>query len=177
MSNSVIARLLEEAREEFVSNGLFMHMVKTSSKQTLEAWLDHNPEVLGNAVDRTFARQGVESPELKKMIHASLRFRVLAGTVYRTVEYPEVEHTGHEGFCAHQKMDKDTLNFECEVPGNQAQVNAWHAAFGQNCACPFWEPPVKHEEEPTELEKLFKDGDDKYEALQELGIRNRQGER
>lgn len=173
MSNAIIGRLLEAARQEFLKDDSRQHMVKSASAEARESWLDYHPEILTGIVDKVATMQGIDDPSLKRMVHSSLKFRILAGTIYQNVEYDDF---GTEGFCKHQKMDPQTLNFECDPPNNKDAARNWHAAFGHNCACPQWEPPSKQEAKPSEIEKLFADGDSKYEALQELGIRNRKGD-
>ena len=173
MSNQVIGKLLEGARQEFLKDSSREHMVKSASATTVESWLDSHPELLTGIVDKMATQQGLDSPCIKRMVHSSLKFRVLAGTVWQPVEYDDFQG----GFCKHQKYDPDTGNFECDPPTNKDAARNWHAAFGHNCACPAWEPPTEHKpKQPTELEKPFQDGDDKYEALQELGIQNRKGD-
>ncbi len=165
IESEATGRLLETARKRFVeAHGT---LVKNSSRRHLQTWLDHTENLaIEDAVKFASREHNLDEPGVLREISASLRFRVLAGTVHIPVPFSE---TLRGGTCKHQEYDPESGGWPCKVPSNQAQVDGWHEAFGPGPACPFYEPPNDPVENPgTELENLLDEGEDLYDAWRKL---------
>ena len=164
MIDSLTADILEKSRLHLLSENPFL---SNSCRKTASSWTSKTGAV-NRSVEEILKAEGLsEVDSLRKEVQASLEFRVMAGILTRPVVYPEVKG----GVCAHQDYDINTGNFQCRVPSNQAQVDAWHECFGQGPACPFYEPPTEQRtDSDTELDKMLKEDPDVDHAFDALGI-------
>jgi hypothetical protein len=146
-------------------------MAKTASKSYLQTYFDLQENApIKEAIKLASARTGIDDPELSRMVEQSMRYRVFAGILNIKITVPEEEPLG--GVCGCQEYDEATNSWPCKVPGNQEAADAWHAAWGNSPACPYWKDPTPKEDKApqNELEKLFAEGEDMEKIWRELGL-------
>jgi hypothetical protein len=145
-------------------------MVKTASRNYLQSHLDMTDNaVIKDAMELASVRTGIEDPEFERMVEQSMRYRIFAGILNIKITVPDEEPVG--GVCGCQSYDEETDSWPCKVPSNQEAADAWHNAFGNTPACPFWEDPNPRDDSPqNELEKMFQAGDDIEGIWRELEL-------
>jgi hypothetical protein len=166
MEHEAIATLLETARRKFLETQEHFvgYMTKQGEFRGLSRWLDgEGSEAVKEAVNHSVVGHDVDTPDVRRLLTASLRFRVLAGTLTLPVTYHQQE-PDLPGECGRLEFQDDRGCWDCVLPnsGRQRTADAWHQHYGYSPACPFWQNPTPEnvEEKKTELEKAREEAQD-----------------